>query len=157
LKKAITARVQSMSDLYEDDILLWSEQQGDLLRRLARGEKVNEQIDWENVAEEIVDVGRTQRLSCESNLLQAVLHELKAQAWPQSTAVPHWRSEARVARANARRAFSPSMRQRIDIAEIYATALGAMPETIDGQAPQPVPQTCPFTLDELLAPVKRQT
>jgi hypothetical protein len=145
-----------MSDLYEDDILLWSEQQGDLLRRLARGEKVNEQIDWDNVAEEVADVGRTQRLSCESHLFQALLHELKAQAWPHSAAVPHWRSDARVAQANARRVFSPSMRQRIDLADIYATALDAMPESVDGQAPQPVPETCPFTLDELLAPVKRR-
>ena len=34
-----------MSDLYEADILLWSEQQAALLRRLAAGERVNEQID----------------------------------------------------------------------------------------------------------------
>jgi hypothetical protein len=31
-----------MPDLYETDILLWSEQQRDLLRRLAAGEPVNE-------------------------------------------------------------------------------------------------------------------
>jgi len=35
--------------------------------------------------------------------------------------------------------------------EIYRRALRAMPETIDGQPPLPVPQTCPVTLDELLA------
>jgi hypothetical protein len=29
-----------MSDLYEADILLWSEQQADVLRRLAAGERV---------------------------------------------------------------------------------------------------------------------
>jgi hypothetical protein len=144
-----------MSDLYEDDIALWSEQQGELLRRLARGEKVNAQIDWENVAEEIESVGQSQRDRCESQLFQALLHDLKARGWPQSNAVSHWQSEVRVARANAKRAFSPSMRQHIDLAALYATAVDAMPDKIDGRPPQPVPETCPFTLDELLAPVKR--
>jgi hypothetical protein len=31
-----------MSDLYGDDILLWSERQAELLRRVAAGEPVNE-------------------------------------------------------------------------------------------------------------------
>jgi hypothetical protein len=48
-----------MSD-YDSDILSWSEQQSALLRRLARGEKVNAQIDWENVVEEVESVGREQ-------------------------------------------------------------------------------------------------
>lgn len=43
-------------DLYERDILIWSEQQADLLRRVARGERVNG-VDWAHVAEEIEDVG----------------------------------------------------------------------------------------------------
>jgi hypothetical protein len=47
-----------MSDLY-DDVLLWSERQAALLRRMAAGERVNDQVDWENVAEEIEDVGRS--------------------------------------------------------------------------------------------------
>ena len=43
------------------------------------------------------------------------------------------------------------MRQNIDLAGIYADALKALPDTMDGQPPQPVSQTCPMTLDELLA------
>ena len=46
--------------------------------------------------------------------------------------------------------FSPSMRQRIDLARLYRRALHVMPETIDGLSPRPVPQVCPVTLDELL-------
>jgi hypothetical protein len=144
-----------MSDLYEDDIALWSERQGDLLRRLARGEQVNEQIDWENVAEEIETVGRNERHAVESHLIQAMVHALKALAWPQSNSVPHWQAEMRIARSDARRRFSPSMRQLIDMADLYNAALDRLPEEIDGLAPGPVPETCPFTLDELLAPVKR--
>jgi hypothetical protein len=37
-----------MSDLYEADILMWSEHQAELLRRMAAGERVNDQVDWTN-------------------------------------------------------------------------------------------------------------
>lgn len=40
-----------MSDLYEDGILLWSERQGDPLRRIVAGEPVNERPDWANIDE----------------------------------------------------------------------------------------------------------
>jgi hypothetical protein len=43
------------------------------------------------------------------------------------------------------------MVQRIDVSALYRRALRRMPETIDGQPPLPMPQTCPVTLDELLA------
>ena len=140
-----------MADLYEADILLWSEKQGDLLRRLARGERVNDQVDWENVAEEIEAVGRTERQACESYLLQALLHDLKARGWPTSREVPHWRSEARIFLYEAANAFSPSMRQHIDLPGLYAEAQRRLPETIDDQPPLPLPEKCPVTLDEMLA------
>jgi hypothetical protein len=48
----------SDSELYGADILLWSEKQSGLLRRLAGGERVEDQIDWSNVVEEIEEAGR---------------------------------------------------------------------------------------------------
>jgi hypothetical protein len=142
-----------MSDLYDDDILTWSEHQAELLRRLAAGEPVNEAPDWPNIIEEVADVGRNSLRACRSQLFQALLHDLKAVAWPQSRDVPHWRSEARVARVNAADAYTPSMRQRIDVPGLYAKALHAMPESVDGQAPLPVPGVCPVTLEEMLGPM----
>jgi hypothetical protein len=76
---------------------------------------------------------------------------LKAEAWPLSRDVPGWQAEARLFRRQASRRFAPSMRQRINVAGLYADALAGVPETIDGQPPLPVPETCPVTLDELLA------
>jgi Domain of unknown function DUF29 len=46
-------------DLYDRDVLAWSQHQAELLRRTGRGERVNH-VDWENVAEEIEDVGRSE-------------------------------------------------------------------------------------------------
>jgi hypothetical protein len=138
-------------DLYETDILLWSEHQRDLLLRVAAGEPVNEAPDWRNIIEEIESVGNEQRFAVESLLMQALLHMLKAEAWPQSTAVAHWEAEAMLFRGQAESRFTPSMRQRIDLDRIYRKAFRAVPKTIDGQPPLPLPKTCRYTLDELLA------
>jgi Domain of unknown function DUF29 len=106
-----------MSDLYEDDILLWSEQQAELLRRRAAGELVNDaELDWPNIAEEIGDVGSERLHAVESLLVQALRHMLKAEAWQLSRDAPSWRADAIDFRQQARRRFVPSMRQRIDVA-----------------------------------------
>jgi hypothetical protein len=138
-----------MSD-YDTDILTWSERQADLLRRVGAGVNANE-IDWPNIIEEIEDVGRSQLAQVKSLLVQAILHGLKADAWPLSGEVPHWEAEARGFRDDAADRFTPSMRQRINVAELYARALRRLPATIDGIPPLPVPAECPVTLDELLA------
>jgi hypothetical protein len=137
---------------YESDILIWSERQAALLRRRAAGELVNEgELDWTNIAEEIESVGRSELHGVESLLVQALRHMLKAEAWPLSRDAPVWRADAIDFRQQAARQFVPSMLQRIDVARLYRHALRAMPDTIDGQPPLPVPDVCPVTLDEMLS------
>ena len=137
--------------LYERDALAWSERQADLLRRLAAGERVNEKVDWPNVIDEVETVGRSELRSCESLLRQAMVHLLKLAAWPGGRAAAHWRGETIGFLADARRCFSPSMRQRIDLTDLYATALRqARAVTDDAGEPRPLPEACPFALDDLL-------
>jgi hypothetical protein len=137
----------SMSDLYDTDVVTWSERQADALRRRAANE-----IDWDNVAEEIEDVGKSQVRSVRSHIKQALLHDLKAEAWPRSRDVPHWRAEARSHRDEAREDYTASMADKIDLARLYRQVLRAMPDVEDDVAPLPVPTKCPVTLAELLAP-----
>ncbi len=139
-----------MSDLYDADVVEWSEQQARLLRDVAAGKLGNEAPDWANIIEEVESVGRSQFNAVESLLVLALLHDLKSQAWPLSRDVPHWRAEARGFRRDARRQFTRSMRQKLDVAELYADALDRLPESMDGQPPLPVPPACPVTLDELI-------
>jgi hypothetical protein len=88
----------------------------------------------------------------QSLLRQGLIHLLKAEALPLSREVPHWRAEVRRFRDDAAaEAFTPSMRQRINLARLYTQALRATPETIDGQPPLPMPEVCPVTLDDLLS------
>jgi hypothetical protein len=62
-----------MDDLYVHDVAAWAERQAELLRRLARGEQINDQPDWPNIAEEIEDVAASQRREIRNRL--AVLCE----------------------------------------------------------------------------------
>ncbi|MGH7051365.1 MAG: DUF29 family protein [Acetobacteraceae bacterium] len=138
-----------MSDLYDTYVVTWSEQQAALLRRLAAGERVNSQVDWENVTEEMESVGRNEIDAVEAWLFQALVHDLKAEGWPEARDVPPWRGETRGFRARARRKYRPSMRQKIDLAAITSDALKALPDTLDGEPPRPVPPACPLILEEI--------
>ena len=141
-----------MSGLYDDDIVLWSERQGELLRRRAAGELVNDaELDWPNIAEEIESVGNEQRFAVESLLVQAIVHRLEAEAWPSCRDMETWLADAMRFRGDAASRFVPSMRQRIDLDRIYRRALRALPRVIDGQAVPPPAPVCPYTLDWLLS------
>ncbi len=137
-------------DLYERDVLAWSQYQADLLRRLGLGERVND-VDWENVAEEIESVGLSELHSVESFLNLMMVHLLKLQAWPDSSAAEHWYVEIVAFQQNARRRFTPSMRQKIDLQALHVDALdqlraGDRRNTVS----RPWPDANPFTLDQLL-------
>lgn len=136
--------------LYERDILIWSEHQADLLRRLGRGERVND-VDWAYVAEEIEDLGLSELHAVESYLTLILVHLLKIQASPDNDAVDHRYEEIAAFQGNARRRFTPSMRQRLDLGALYADAIR---QTRIGdrrnKTPRPWPETNPFSLDQLL-------
>jgi hypothetical protein len=140
-----------MNDLYETDILQWSGHQAALLRRLAAGERVNDQVDWGNVVEEIESVGNEQIHAVGSLLMQAMAHRLKAIGWPDARDVANWQAEARRFAIDAADRFTPSMQQRLDLARIYRRALRTLPEHMDGNPPLTLPAECPWSLQELLA------
>ena len=141
-----------MGSLYDADILLWSEQQADLLRRLARGERVNDAVDWENLIEEVGDVGRSEFNSVASLLEVGLTHLLLAHGSRRPEPVAHWRSEAITALAGAARRYAPSMGQRIDLSEIWTVALAAAREklALDGGPASPPPYACPFAVGDLI-------
>ncbi len=59
-----------MSDLYDTDVVAWSERQSALLRRMAAGEIVNEPVDWANIIDEVETVGRSERSGLRSHLAE---------------------------------------------------------------------------------------
>jgi len=104
-----------MSVSYEADVLAWSESQAALLRRLATGERVNNQIDWENVIEEIESVGRSERTALASRIRVILEHLAKLQVSPSIAPRAGWRESIRQARAAVAELLeaSPSLRRTL--------------------------------------------
>jgi hypothetical protein len=103
------------------------------LQRVAAGEKILDQIDWENVIEEVQSVGRRQLAALKSLLVQALASILKARAWPSSPEVPCWRMEISGFQRDAAAIITPKMRQKIDVNSLYFKAIRLLPTTINGE------------------------
>lgn len=69
-------RGQSLNELYWTDCYTWAMQQADALRR-----RDFAAVDWDNVIEEIEDVGRSERRSWTSHCATLVSHMLKLEHW----------------------------------------------------------------------------
>jgi hypothetical protein len=141
------------SALYDDDILLWSEQQAEIVRRLGRTRRdLPNEFDVENVAEEIESVGRSELAAVENQIQNILVHLIKLAIEPGSDAVRYWRSEIFAFHSDLRRRYAPSMRQRIDFSKIWRLAheqvLLALPEGT--WVAERLPTTSPFSIDDVL-------
>ena len=145
----------SGSTLYDDDILLWSEQQAAAIRKLgATRRDLPNELDIENVAEEIESVGRSELAAVKSHIRLILLHLIKLVAEPQSQAAPHWRSEIAGFHSEMIERYAPSMRQRVDLNSLWRSAREQSMLAYDGAQRQVVAElstSCPFGLDDLLA------
>jgi hypothetical protein len=104
-----------MSDLYDTDVLLWSERQAELLRRVASGENVNDQIDWPNIIDEVETVGRSERSALRSHIATVIEHLIKLQASPATEPRNGWKETINRARDDIDRNLkdSPSLRRLV--------------------------------------------
>jgi len=140
------------STLYDDDILAWSEQQAEALRTLARTRRdLPNELDLENIAEEIEDVGRSQLYAVQSRIRLILLHLIKLAAQPHSDAVRHWRSEIILWQDELAQRFTPSMRQRVDLDRLWRKAFDLACEIMPALEPHRADiGPCPLGIDELL-------
>jgi hypothetical protein len=134
---------------YESDFFAWTQQQAEQLRALRPNS-----IDWANLAEEIEDLGKSQKQKIESNLAIILLHLLKL-AYQPGSAKAGWRSSVIEHRRRIARSLrdSPSLRRHpaVVLREEYAGAREmAADET--GLPEDTFPETCPFTIDQVLDP-----
>lgn len=123
---------------YEEDYYLWTQIMVENLRNQNYLD-----IDWDNLIEEIDDMGKSQKRAIESLLLRLTEHLLKLKYWESERErnQKHWQSEVVNFRVllNKRLKDSPSLKAKLP--EIYAeilpdskrsiSKLFALPEKID--------------------------
>jgi len=110
---------------YDTDILEWSERQAALLRRMAAGERVNDQVDWEHVAEEIESVGASERRELTSEIRTVLEHLMKLEASPATMPRTGWMESVQTARAAIE-----------DVLEDSASLKPTVPQVIERQLPR---------------------
>lgn len=133
---------------YKDDLYAWSQEQAALLRA-----RRTEELDWENLAEEILSMAGRDRRKLESRLCVILLHLLKWQAQPGLRGAS-WRKTLRTQRREIRKLLTQSPSLRRDVPELLDEAYpDAIKDAVDetGLASDRFPARCPYTPDEVLA------
>ena len=104
----------AMGSLYDQGLVLWSDEQARALRAAANT-GWNAPIDWENVAEEIESLGRSDRRALASHIAVVIEHLLKLQRSAAVEPARGWKDTIRRARNEIERllAESPSLRRDI--------------------------------------------
>ena len=101
-----------MSGLYDEDFVRWTEEQAAALRR---AKSSNLALDWENLAEEIESLGKSQRTELKSQTRRILRHLFKLDVSPSMEPRGGWRATIREARAEIEDVLedSPSLRREI--------------------------------------------
>ena len=135
---------------YEHDFFAWSFAQARALRELRPAA-----LDWENLAEEIESLGRSDRREVKSRLKVIVIHLLKWQIQREHRS-GSWRTTINTQRddLDAVLADSPSLRREVPafLAEVYPRARRDAAEEMElvPSAARLLPEKCPFSVGQVL-------
>lgn len=137
--------------LYETDFVEWTERTAALLRAGRFDE-----ADLEHAAEEIEDLGRSERSTVVSQLKRMIKHLLKQRIQPERDGTS-WRRSISEGRDEIESRFddSPSLRRYAEenLQKIYRRAVrDALMETglTEQRANLDLPADCPYTLEDLI-------
>ncbi len=141
----------SPSQLYDHDYYAWIRDQVRALR-----ERRIEEVDWENVAEEIEDLGKSEKRSIESHLEALIEHLLKLAYTRGTTRTRNarlWEGSASLARIRIRRLLeeSPSLRRKLDqlFQDAYVTGRIKAISTIKLPT-ESIPTAAPWLLHQVM-------
>ena len=112
-----------VSELYDRDFFLWTQEQATALRAVKDS---NLPLDWDNLAEEIESLGKSDRRELRSQIRRIMRHLLKLEISPALDLRSGWCSTIADSRSEIEDVLqdSPSLRREVDrmIAEELNTA-----------------------------------
>jgi hypothetical protein len=132
---------------YDKDVILWSQEQARLLRAGRFAE-----LDVEHLADEIEDVGKSEKRELASRVAVLLAHLLKWSGQPENRS-KSWRATIVLQRKRIALALktTPSlkavMRDPIWREDMWLDALAQASEET-GLALEDLPETCPWTMDQ---------
>jgi hypothetical protein len=140
-----------MGALHDTDFYGWTQEQAAILRRAA-GARLNAPVglDWEQLAEEVEELGSAKVDELHSRYLVLLCHLLKWRLQPRGRG-GSWRGTIGEQRRRLARLLgkNPSLRpkRQAEFADAYADAREAAADE-SGLALAVFPETCPFTIEQ---------
>jgi len=139
--------------LYDRDFYAWTQDQAAKLRALAAA-RVNQDLDYGHLAEEVEDMGKSDLLAYESELARVLEHLLKLEHSRAAEPRLLWVASVDVHRAEALRHLdhSPSLKGRLRLDRTYRLALKYVRLSFakHGEPLPDLPAECPYSLDQVL-------
>ena len=108
--------------LYHTDTAKWADQQARALRAAAQA-RTNLAIDWENVAEEIEALARSERRELRNRIRTILIHLIRLQASPAQAPRNSWRATVREQRQEIADVLRDNPSLRPTVAEVIAAEL----------------------------------
>lgn len=135
------------------DTAAWCHDQAALLARLAeRSDPLSRQVDWQNIIEELLYVGRSQTGGVVRKMELVFEHLVKLLADPNAPSRNRWRVEIDAFRLRIGYEAKPSMRQLIDLDAAWRKGVSDAASDLTEFAirlPRDLPEACPFTFEDL--------
>jgi hypothetical protein len=137
---------------YDDDFFAWTQHQAMVLRTM---EVADNRFDRENVAEEIEDLGKSERDAVRSQIRRIIEHMLKLAYSPAQQPRFDWMASIAEARATLGDKISPTLRRDAEamLAKLYRDGRRQAELSLraygEDQAVDSLPQSCPYLLDEI--------
>src|SRR5882724_4688569 len=137
---------------YEDDFFAWTQHQAMVLRSMAVADN---RFDRENVAEEIEDLGRSERDAVRSQIRRIIEHLLKLSCSPAQQPRFDWMASIAEARSTLGDKISPTLRRDAEsmLAQLYRDGRRQAELALRGyeenQAADALPQQSPYSLDDI--------
>jgi hypothetical protein len=142
----MTVQTLSLQELYETEYDRWLEE---TVRRLKSRQL--EQLDYENLIEELEDLGRSERNAVKSLLLQIIIHLLFYNFWGQERErnANHWSGEIITFRVQLEDKLTTNLRNYLanELGYIYDNARLIVERKTQLNN---LPIKCPYSLAELL-------
>jgi len=101
--------------LYDEDFVVWSHEQAEGLRSVAR-EGSNQRLDWKNLAEEVESLGISEKRELRSQIQRIIRHLLKLEFSPATLSREGWIDSVDDGRTRAELTLesSPSLKGVVD-------------------------------------------